>query len=594
MDDSQSVSDQHPRATRHTAGRCTGRAFTRTDRVVRSRTIAAAMLAVVSALSLLCACVTRNRLPEGSAGFQAADCPDPNYPGVPDANLGPNYSCGYLTVPENRRAPNGRTIRILVARVKAATNAPRPDPIVFLAGGPGGAGTLSAPAVVAGGMNAERDVIFVNQRGTLHSDPHLSCREMDDFAAQSIGLIYEAASTAALDAAGVTTCRERIAPSGADLAAYNTRENAADIADLRVALGIEWWNVYGVSYGSDLALQLLRDHPEGIRSVVLDSVVPPNQNIVDKWWAAPASGLEAIFAACAAQPACAAAYPNLATDFTTTVNRLSATPAEITVGDPSGQPVRVTIDGFKLFPVMLAWSASVTQVIDIPRLIDNLANGDGTLAAAAIVATNDLPEDERGLLGSGLALGAYCQEMANWTDAERALSEARIAMPAIAEPVLRIAPTGSWLFDECRAWGLGRSDPATLATAISKVPTLILAGTFDSNTAPAWVEQVTPGLSNAVVLHFPGVGHGVLPTSHCAQTIMTEFLDDPHSAVDSSCIAQTTIPTFTTFKSDSATPRRTSDVEWTHGIDRLATHVLGVNTATLGIIPALREQPLVE
>jgi pimeloyl-ACP methyl ester carboxylesterase len=447
-------------------------------------------------------------------------------------------------VPENRRAPNGRTIRILVARAKAATGAPRPDPIVFLAGGPGGAGTLGAPEAVAGGMNADRDVIFVNQRSTLHSDPHLGCPEMDQFTAQAVGLVYQAESTAALDAAAITACRERLAPTGVDLAAYNTRENAADIADLRVALGIEQWNIYGVSYGTDLALQLLRDHPEGIRSVVLDSVVPPSQNIVDKWWEAPASGLKAIFEACAAQSACAAAYPDLPMVFTATVNRLSATPAEITVKNPSGHPVRVTIDGFKLIPVVLEWSASPTKVIDIPRMIYNLANGDGTLAAAAIAA-GDVPPDQRGLLGAALGLGAYCREMANWTNSEQALSEARVAMPGIPDSVLRITPTGSWIFDECRAWGVGKSDRASLAPAVSTVPTLILAGTFDCSTAPAWVDRVTTGLSNSLVLRFPGVGHGVLPTSRCAQSIMTAYVDNPSSSVDRSCIAGTTVPMFT-------------------------------------------------
>jgi pimeloyl-ACP methyl ester carboxylesterase len=501
---------------------------------------------VVITVGLLSGCATSDELQAGSALYQSAPCPVPNFPGVPEADLGPNYSCGYLTVPENRSAPSGRTIRILVARVKAATRAPKPDPIVFLAGGPGGAGTLGAPGVVAGGMNADRDVIFINQRSTLHSDPHLSCPEMDDFTAQAVGLVYQAASTAALDAAAITACRERLTPTGVDLAAYDTRENAADIADLRVALGIEQWNVYGVSYGTDLALQLLRDHPEGIRSVVLDSVVPPSQNIVDKWWEAPASGLKAIFAACAAQSACAAAYPDLATVFTTTVNRLTTTPAEITAKNASGQPIRVTVDGFKLIPVVLEWSASPTKVVDIPRMIYNLANGDGTLAAAAIVAASDVPADQRGLLGAALGLGAYCQEMANWTNPEQALSEARIAMPGIPDSVLRIAPTGSWIFDECRAWGLGRSDPAARAPTVSTVPTLILAGTFDSSTAPGWVDQVTPGLSNSVVLHFPGVGHGVLPASRCGQTIMTAYVDKPSSSVDRSCIEGTTIPMFTT------------------------------------------------
>jgi pimeloyl-ACP methyl ester carboxylesterase len=76
------------------------------------------------------------------------------------------------------------------------------------------------------------------------------------------------------------------------------------------------------------------------------------------------------------------------------------------------------------------------------------------------------------------------------------------------------------------------------------VPTLILAGTFDASTAPAWADQVTAGLSRAVVLHFPGVGHGVLPTSACAQSIMTEYLDRLDAAVDRTCIARMSLPVF--------------------------------------------------
>ena len=119
-------------------------------------------------------------------------------------------------------------------------------------------------------------------------------------------------------------------------------------------------------------------------------------------------------------------------------------------------------------------------------------------------------------------------------------------MPGLPDDVLRIAPTGSFFFDECRAWGVGRSDPASLAPAISAVPTLILAGTFDASTAPAWVEHVTPGLSSVVVLRFPGVGHGVLPTSACAQSIMTAYLDHPGASVDRACIARMTLPAFRT------------------------------------------------
>ena len=74
-----------------------------------------------------------------------------------------------------------------------------------------------------------------------------------------------------MDAATVA-CHDRLVDDGVALDSYNTAENAADIADLRVAMGIEEWDLYGVSYGTALALTVLRDHPEGVRSVVLDSV----------------------------------------------------------------------------------------------------------------------------------------------------------------------------------------------------------------------------------------------------------------------------------------------------------------------------------
>ena len=113
----------------------------------------------------------------------------------------------------------------------------------------------------------------------------------------------------ARSSAATRACRDRLAGRGYDLAAYNTVENAADINELRIALGIAEWNVYGVSYGSDLALQLLRDHPEGIRSLVLDSLVPPQVNLIEGFWPNAAEGYRALFDACAAQPACAGAYP---------------------------------------------------------------------------------------------------------------------------------------------------------------------------------------------------------------------------------------------------------------------------------------------
>src|SRR4051812_38422221 len=96
------------------------------------------------------------------ASYVSAPCPDPNLPGWPQGNLGPNFTCGYLTVPEDRGKPDGRTIRLTVARVKAASATPQPDPIVYLEGGPGLSALFAAPSNVLRGINADRDVIFVD------------------------------------------------------------------------------------------------------------------------------------------------------------------------------------------------------------------------------------------------------------------------------------------------------------------------------------------------------------------------------------------------------------------------------------------------
>jgi hypothetical protein len=163
---------------------------------------------------------------------------------------------------------------------------------------------------------------------------------------------------------------------------------------------------------------------------------------------APASSLAAIAQACNGEPACAAAYPNLVATFTRTVNALNQTPAKVTVTDPSGRPVPVTVDGFKLVPLLVDWSKDPAKVADIPRMIFDAARGDVTLAANAIVAS-DLPPEQRGILGYGLTLGAYCQEMANWTTPDQALAVARMAMPGLPDAVLRVTPTGSYMPSAC-------------------------------------------------------------------------------------------------------------------------------------------------
>ena len=479
----------------------------------------------------------------GAASYQTTPCPQPNIAGFPDLDFPPGVQCGYLTVPENRAKPDGRRIRIFVMRAPAVSATPKPDPIVYLSGGPGGAGSFEVAFMVKHGLNAEREVIFVDQRGTHRADPRLGCPGWEQFVYDSVSLPFAAESTAAADAAAIKECRDQLAAAGVDLAAYNSTENAADIADLRVALGIDSWNVYGVSYGSKLALIVLRDHPQGIRSVVLDSVSPPTNNIVETWWSAPASSFKAIFAACAAQPACAAAYPNLEADFTATVNRLDQTPVVTQVKDASGAPVTVNIDGFA-FAYTLIMASERGDASGVPKMMADMARGDSGAVAAAYLALRGPPEFV-GLGGVGLALTVFCAEHANLTTEAATLARAKAALPGFPDRVLRVQPKQGRLFTECPIWNVGKAAPAVSAPIVSDVPVLILEGTFDAATAPEWVDLITPDLKNSQVVAFPFTGHSVLGKSTCALSIMAAFLDNPTKPVDPTCAAQITL-TFTT------------------------------------------------
>lgn len=192
------------------------------------------------------------------ARFEASPCPA--IPALAKAR------CGYLVVPEDRGQPASRTVRLKVAIIPARSGPAKSDPVVDLAGGPGGIAILEAPILIKAGLNRDRDLILMDQRGTLYSEPALTCPEMDQFFVRAVGLPLDAPSTGLLHAAAARACYLRSAATGSDLSTYNTTENAADFADLRTALKITQWNVFGVSYGTNLALTLMREHPQGIRT----------------------------------------------------------------------------------------------------------------------------------------------------------------------------------------------------------------------------------------------------------------------------------------------------------------------------------------
>ncbi|MFG2297627.1 alpha/beta fold hydrolase [Streptomyces sp. NPDC048603] len=439
--------------------------------------------------------------------------------------------CGFLEVPENRARPGGRTIRLAVAVIPAASAKPAQDPVVFMSGGPGGETFDDIPFLVDSGLNRDRDLIVMAQRGNLYDKPNLACPELDRFNAESVGLPSYAPSTEKLMLDAVKRCRDRLTADGTDLSAYNSTENAADFADLRTALGIRQWNVYGHSYGSDLATTYLRLHPQGIRAVALDSIAPPQSVSLPFGWASAREGLDNLYEACAAEPRCKSRYPDLERTLNEQVRKLEAKPLALNVRPPQGgDPVKVVLDGGALLNVLVA---RAIPFADVPAAIDELSRGrpERFARARAAGSVQNVGETAHGMTNS-----VVCSEWVPGHPASDVLDAGRRAFPEWPDPVLAQAPQLAFQNQVCHVWNVPDRTATQRVAPAGSVPVLFLNGTFDMKTGASWAQKTARTLPHATTVRIPGIGHWVVPQSPCAQKVLASFLTRP-TAPDTGCVA---------------------------------------------------------
>jgi pimeloyl-ACP methyl ester carboxylesterase len=476
--------------------------------------------------------------------FEPAPCPK-----LQGAEELAKASCGHLVVPENRSRPDGRTIRLLVAKYPARSPEKRPDPVVYLAGGPGDIAPLEVNGLIAADFIRDRDIYVVSQRGTMFSEPALTCAASDDFARQLLGMRYYSEATKRAHLAATEACHRELAATGAELSAYNSTESAADFADLRKVLGFEAWNVYGTSYGSYLAQTLMRDHPEGIRSVVLDSVLPTTYTVAANWQNAR-DGFDNIFQACAAEPACNGVHPRLEETFTGLVNKLEAEPLTATVKDrATGKDIEVVIDGGALIDWLRNQNYGVPMLQAAPDRIDGLAAGrPDSIQVIALdrVSRAPPPAPDVPALGYGLAFGVSCRESYPFATPEDLAGAGRKAFPDYPLSVTREG-IGGWAYfnEDCRdVWKVLAAPDSMHRPVASGIPTLLISGSFDTLTSLAGAKAAATSLSNATIISIPGIGHFVSPASPCAQAVIVSFLADP-AAPDTSCLGALKPQSFT-------------------------------------------------
>ncbi|MFN8038312.1 MAG: alpha/beta fold hydrolase [Acidimicrobiales bacterium] len=431
-------------------------------------------------------------------------------------------------MPARRDRAGSGTVRLAVAVLRSPNPNKAPDPVVYLEGGPGGSALSAVETWLtpSSPLLADRDVILVDQRGTGWSEPRLSCDKESRR--------HPEASTDDEVAALFAACRRRLTSEGVDLAAFSTEESAADVADLRTALGLGSVDLFGVSYGTRLALRVLADHPEGVRAAVLDSVYPVGVHGYEAEAAVLWDAISRLFAGCHADPACDAAFPDLERRVSEAIGRLQDQPVTASITDPeTGEAYDADIAGADVVDALGSALYLSAAIPDLPRALDLIARGrvgegyDLLQSAGATEPTDPSTAAEPPDAGrrpddsDGLFYAVECAEEA--PDNRRAGIDDRSA--GVPEPWRSIlVDSAAASLADCAAWDLpARPAPATR----SSVPTLLLAGTYDPVTPPSWAEQAAGGLSSSRTVVVDGAGHAVIDAGTCPQQLVVSFLRDP-------------------------------------------------------------------
>jgi pimeloyl-ACP methyl ester carboxylesterase len=469
---------------------------------------------------------------EGEVEYEAAFAEQPCTMPIPEGQTGASMRCGTLTVPEDREVPEGPTVELAVAILLARDDDAEPDPIVYLHGGPGGAALdlemQRFTGELANTLQDSRDIVFFDQRGSGRSTPSLQCPEFLDAytsaVSQSLGVIEQVAAT---DQA-LLACRTRLENEGVDLAMYNSAASAADMADLMEELGYEEWNITGAGYGSRVALTALRENPDAIRSLILDSPVPVQANDVDR----PATYdrvFNDLLAACKADTACTEGNRRLSRTIEAIVNDWSSNPptVEAAPGGP-GSPVYPIVVTPARFVEILQHALLRTDAIGlIPGAIDAWGRGDyATLESFANAALLD-----QFLISHGANRAFYCNEEGPFLTTD-IISAAQEGLPL--EFVLAFA------FDPnfCNAWGAPEPDNKENNSVSGETPALILRGELDPLTPERSGRALAQRMENSFLFDFPSTGHLVLfARPECGAQLVSEFLADPESQPEGSCVA---------------------------------------------------------
>lgn len=442
------------------------------------------------------------------------------------AGLGRLAACGRWQVPENYDEPRGKTLDLKVIVVPATQRNALPDPIYLLAGGPGQAATEVFPAMIAqlGELNAQRDFVLVDIRGTGQSNAF----DCDDAKTDTTGQVEDFSK---IDVEALEDC---VAQLEVDPRNFSTRNVVRDLQAVRKALGHGPINLFGASYGTRLALEYARHHPKAIRSMILDGVVPPEMALPEGFAADAESAFAAMIERCQAKASCAAAFPDIRGDLDTLVQRFADGPIEITIDHPrTGQPQTYAVGRQGLLMALRGSFYSPELTALLPLALHRGARGELRHALGQFMV---FAESMSSSMNPGMLASVVCSEDLPRIDAARHSEASRASF------------LGSAAYDTfatmCAHWPSTRAPEYAGQPVHSDIPTLLLSGRLDPVTPPRWAKLALQSLSRGHHIVVDAAAHGTL-TRGCMPELAAQFVEQLDAAqLDTSCIEDIPMPDF--------------------------------------------------
>ncbi|MEM9077444.1 MAG: alpha/beta fold hydrolase [Bacteroidota bacterium] len=451
---------------------------------------------------------------------------------------GQDYTFGYLEVLENRDKPNGNTIKLPVYIFKSRSKNPKPDPIVYTVGGPGYTSMRASKYMEYYRYLDDRDFILFEQRGTQYAKPSLDCPEWAKAVYQSNLPNFDVSKKDSLLQKAAASCKERLEESDIDLNSYTTNHISADINDLINVLGIEEYNLLTMSYSTKIGQVLIRDFPDKIRSVVMDSPLPLEASYDEESVNNLLESLDNLLTDCENDTDCNNAFPSIKSRFLAYLEEKTMHPLQVKVENPdNGKLETFYLKGKDLINVFS--SASTGSVPNIPFEIHKILNND----LSSVKKQLQYLFQEPGVgIGKAMRISVWCAEENSFNTQEKIIEETN-KYPAVKG----LSPA---VFDNevCEIWSVEKVPDIENQAVRSDIPVLLISGEYDELTPVKWAESMTSNLKNSYHLIFKGWKHG--PTTNwgnpCAMQAANDFFNNPTEKPRPDCFEQIKSPQFKT------------------------------------------------